>query len=170
MLYFIRHGESLSNVGHKHIYDSPLTDKGREQASYLTGEVDHIICSPLRRAKETLICSNLKYSTIEINNLCREKKCGIPSSLFFEEIEDQNNESYIMRLQKLCQHITDCLKKYTTIAIVCHKCVITSLTGVVPDNCTIVQGDIDVITDIANGGPIYYSKCCAPPELKNDNA
>lgn len=161
MLYFIRHGESLSNIGHKHIYDSPLTDKGREQAANLTGHVDHIICSPLRRAKETLICSNISYSSIEINNMCREKKCGIPSSLLFEELDEQSTQDYIIRLQNLCKHIISCTKLYNTIAIICHKCVIASLTGITPDNCSIIPGNFDVINSIANGGDIYFTKCCA---------
>lgn len=63
-IYFIRHGQSEWNVADKicGATDSPLTDKGREQAS-ITGETmlkegikaDEILYSPLSRAKETAL-------------------------------------------------------------------------------------------------------------------
>ncbi len=44
-VFFTRHGESDGNY-----IDSPLTDKGREQAKQLVGHFDCVVCSPLRRA------------------------------------------------------------------------------------------------------------------------
>ncbi len=61
-VYFVRHGESQWNVEDKicGITDSPLTDKGRQQA-LITGkaildlgiQADMILHSPLQRASET---------------------------------------------------------------------------------------------------------------------
>jgi broad specificity phosphatase PhoE len=63
MIYFVRHGESEANqrgifAGQKE--DSVLTEKGREQARATVKEIkiknliiDKIICSPLKRTKET---------------------------------------------------------------------------------------------------------------------
>lgn len=59
-VYFVRHGESQANADK--IYagqlDSPLTDTGREQAkqaaqNFIGKNFDHILVSPLSRAKET---------------------------------------------------------------------------------------------------------------------
>ncbi len=61
-LYFVRHGQTVWNVENKicGATDSPLTDKGREQAkeagkNILTEGIkaDEILCSPLSRAADT---------------------------------------------------------------------------------------------------------------------
>ncbi len=59
-IYFVRHGETVWNVENKicGMTDSPLTEKGREQARQ-TGElvknlhIDQILYSPLSRAADT---------------------------------------------------------------------------------------------------------------------
>jgi broad specificity phosphatase PhoE len=74
MIYFIRHGESESN--RKHTFagqkdDSPLTDKGREQAfaegdkiKSLNIRIDKIISSPLKRAFDTatIVASQIGFA------------------------------------------------------------------------------------------------------------
>lgn len=60
--YFVRHGESVWNIENKicGITDSPLTEKGHEQAAETAHEIrrqgikaDMILCSPLIRAYDT---------------------------------------------------------------------------------------------------------------------
>lgn len=60
MIYLTRHGETNWNVQRKVMgkVDEPLNDKGREQAKKVKDELanisfDLIICSPLKRARET---------------------------------------------------------------------------------------------------------------------
>lgn len=88
-LYFIRHGESTSNVegfitGRQ---DVPLTDVGRQQActagqSIVTQgiNIDRIICSPLARAHDTakLIAHEIGFpeDRIQINDLVIERAFG----------------------------------------------------------------------------------------------
>lgn len=52
-VYFLRHVQSQANIGNNSV-DSPLSDLGIQQSKQLTGYYDLIICSPLRRTKETL--------------------------------------------------------------------------------------------------------------------
>ena len=62
-LYFVRHGQSVANVEKRCFYNeegSPLTILGREQAAQagkqlrrVGGEIDAILCSPYKRARET---------------------------------------------------------------------------------------------------------------------
>lgn len=60
-LYFVRHGESISNArGVMEGWgDSDLSDRGREQARRIAerlsalGRFDTLVCSPLRRARHT---------------------------------------------------------------------------------------------------------------------
>lgn len=58
-IFLIRHGETGGNVAHRHQAEkTPLTDRGREQALAVAGEVaqyepTHLLTSPLVRAIET---------------------------------------------------------------------------------------------------------------------
>ena len=62
-IYFVRHGEAISNVDHVmagYELDTELTEKGKEQAaktgSYLATfdpNINYIYSSPLKRAKQT---------------------------------------------------------------------------------------------------------------------
>ena len=88
-LYFIRHGESESNYGELITgqQDVPLTQNGRDQAS-LAGrtmaeqglKIDHIICSPLIRARDTarLVAKEIGYpeDAIAVNPLIIERSFG----------------------------------------------------------------------------------------------
>lgn len=77
-IYFVRHGESQANA--KHLFvgadsPSPLTVKGKEQAR-LAGEhlkakglaIDHIVASPLKRAKDTavIIAQTIGFNVADI--------------------------------------------------------------------------------------------------------
>ena len=65
-IYFIRHAQSLGNIGKKDMLDCALTKEGREQAKELSGHYDVVYCSPLRRTKETLHYSKITYDKIII--------------------------------------------------------------------------------------------------------
>src|SRR6185436_16717380 len=91
-LYFVRHGESELNAaglgaGHS---ESPLTEKGRQQAKQAGQEakdlkIDYVVCSPLSRARETaeIIAKEIGYPVkdIHVNKLFIER--------FFGELEGQ---------------------------------------------------------------------------------
>lgn len=160
MIYFLRHGESCSNAGEKNVYDSPLTEKGRKQAKKITGHADYIICSPMRRAKETLIYSKITYDQMEINSLCREKKCSLSSTLLFEDTTKESADDFKIRMHKLCQYIIGISEHYDNIMVVCHGCVISSITQISPKNCEIIECNIDILRDIVNSKNIYEYKCC----------
>lgn len=74
---FVRHGESQANAsGLIATLDSPLTDKGKDQA-HKTGlelknkGIDTILCSPLTRAKQTaeIIAKELKINPSKIQTV-----------------------------------------------------------------------------------------------------
>ncbi|MDP2655923.1 MAG: histidine phosphatase family protein, partial [bacterium] len=58
-VYFVRHGQSEGNVGTVfQPLNSPLTEKGREQAEYIAERAaslsfESVVSSPLTRARET---------------------------------------------------------------------------------------------------------------------
>jgi broad specificity phosphatase PhoE len=75
VIFFIRHGESLHNADpekYDGIRDPGLSEKGKKQASEISGNSDLIIVSPFKRAQETLKTSKMKSSTIVTSILFRE--------------------------------------------------------------------------------------------------
>lgn len=97
--YFVRHGESEHNqrglvAGGK--TDSPLTEKGMEQALGLKDKIlaigiEHVISSPMVRAKKT---AEIAWSGIsDIDENLREFELGI-----FEGREDKGVTEYVIDL------------------------------------------------------------------------
>lgn len=83
-IHFLRHAQSLANIGNETI-DSPLSSLGIQQSKQLTGYYDLVICSPLRRTKETLHYSNIVYDKLVINYNIREMVQNFTSSLILEQ-------------------------------------------------------------------------------------
>lgn len=157
-IYLVRHAQSLANAGDNTTYDVPLTLPGRLQASNIVLNVDHVICSPMRRTIETLRYSSTNYSSWSINNLCRERICSIADTLLIERFEIESDEVYHKRLMNLAQYILSESEKYTSIAIFCHGCVIKSIIGKGVPNATITPIDEKILTNVINGE--YYIHNC----------
>ncbi len=66
----LRHAESMANVANTmgkepiNMYDAPLSDEGKQQASRVTGHYDVVLCSPMRRTRETLQNSSITYDKL----------------------------------------------------------------------------------------------------------
>lgn len=60
MIYVLRHCEALHNIKRVHDYDTDLTLVGVNHAKTLGGYYDYIICSPLKRCRQTLEYSNIR--------------------------------------------------------------------------------------------------------------
>lgn len=83
--YIVRHGQSeanAQNIVQGTVVDTPLTEKGRQQAEQLADEFKHvnidlIYASPAERAKETALVFNHKFATpIEIADDLHERTFG----------------------------------------------------------------------------------------------
>lgn len=106
-LFIVRHGETEWNVARRMQgrLDSPLTDKGREQASVIgelikkQGGVDHILVSPSGRTLETayLINSHVQSEITEFEELM-ERDCGEWSGLTVDEVESRYADDWRARL------------------------------------------------------------------------
>jgi ribonuclease H / adenosylcobalamin/alpha-ribazole phosphatase len=86
-LYFVRHGESESNVGERFTDDetAPLTERGKRQAEALAERcmklpIEAIIASPLQRTRETVEAISKRVSApVEFSREFVERP--IPASL-----------------------------------------------------------------------------------------
>ena len=93
ILYFVRHGESEANVQHvisNRASTFALTERGREQAQNLAGQLSDIpftaiFSSPILRARETAeILSRSFHLPYQLTEALREYDCGI--------LEEQSDE------------------------------------------------------------------------------
>jgi probable phosphoglycerate mutase len=139
MIYFIRHGESEANL--KHVFagqkdDSPLTDKGREQAKAeglkikeMGLKIDHIISSPLIRAYDTAkivadIIGYINETTIDerITEYDMGSLTGAPMFKISskELVAAQGAEDSKKFLERVQSFFNEWSKKDDTILMVCH--------------------------------------------------
>lgn len=86
---FLRHARSIFNELKTSGKDCELSEFGKQQAIALFGEWDIIVCSVMKRTRQTLEFSKLKGDKIFYSNLCREVKRDICD---FLEGEDENEK------------------------------------------------------------------------------
>lgn len=69
----LRHAETDFNTGaDKTSRNVSINSVGEAQATALTGHFDIVLCSPMRRCKQTLTLSSITYDTLEECAACRE--------------------------------------------------------------------------------------------------
>lgn len=135
VVYFVRHGQTVWNVENKicGAYDSPLTEKGREQARVTALKIqteinegrmhiDSILASPLSRAYDTAQeISNIIHIPVKVEEGLREQnfgkwegtpRDGKDFALAKENFVDSygNGES-MMRMAQRIYNLLDDLKK-----------------------------------------------------------
>lgn len=95
---FLRHAESEFNIDPlSTTRDCGLTPHGQTTAAQLTGHYQLIICSPLKRAIETLHYSQLTYDNIVFEPLTREHKVDSCDFFDHEEIVIESDEELTTR-------------------------------------------------------------------------
>lgn len=123
---FLRHAESEFNIGIS-TEDSPLTLKGIDQASKLSGTYDLVICSPLRRCIQTLEYSNIKYSSMIVCHECREYISDKSDLLPGEPIIMESELNLINRVTKFKNYLQSLSEK--NILVITHADFIWYLTS-----------------------------------------
>jgi broad specificity phosphatase PhoE len=116
----IRHAQSESNVG-PHVRNSKLTDVGRQQASTLTGDYDLVICSPLKRCRETLDYSKITYKRILFTEHHREiMNDNIDNYIEGEEVKQETEEHFNFRTEFFKDYLKGKAMKYKRIVVIGH--------------------------------------------------
>ena len=103
-IYFVRHGQSLANIGNCTV-DSPLSEVGLEQVQKNSGHFNLVLCSPLRRTKETLHHSNITYDSLIIEHKIREMIQDKTSALLLEKYKPETLEHFWERANKFTQEL-----------------------------------------------------------------
>jgi broad specificity phosphatase PhoE len=89
---FLRHCRSIYNEKNDSDKNCDLSEFGKAQAAALTGEYDVIVCSIMKRARQTLALSQIKGDEILYTQLCREHKQTICDFLEEEDLEQKESE------------------------------------------------------------------------------
>lgn len=109
-VYLVRHGQSVDAAGGLHQRDnSPLSEKGLIQARQLAErfkeiEIDHIIASPIPRAKQTAeIIADEIGKPLQIDNLFVERvwPSAFRSGTVKEVPKHEEEAKYIQRMMKV---------------------------------------------------------------------
>lgn len=138
---FLRHAQSVFNRDQTSEKDCPLTDHGQNQAEQVTGHYDIIICSILKRARETLQYSQLSAKKLYFTDLCREVRVDICD---FLEGEDETNleseEELRKRIKEFQQYLKEKVEPGQKVLVICHRDFIHAMGQkklAEPENCEI---------------------------------
>lgn len=147
-IYIVRHGQVPHNALNQYnASDESLTDLGIRQATQLRNKIrdinfDIIICSPLKRAKQTAEIININNNKIIYDDRLKERDCG---DLSGKSLEATNREEYwnyytniqygtSENIQEFFNRIYDFLdelkgKQYKSVLIVAHSGVSKAFSG-----------------------------------------
>lgn len=138
MITFIRHAPSTFNEHGDLTPNCPITENGAKLAKNITGKYDLVICSTLKRARQTLDESGIIYSNILFTDLCREFRQGNTSDMFNGEsdmLSFETNDMMNKRIDEFKSLLKDYNKKYQNIAVISHHGFLHRLSGVSLKNC-----------------------------------
>lgn len=130
----LRHAQSLFNRYGIDERDCGITNQGREQASKIEGYWDLVICSPMRRCRETLEASQIKYGELKIEEMCRERRDSQCDFFYKEEVPKESVEELLERCSQFKNLLRELRKKYNTILVVSHSGFIWHLTSFLNEN------------------------------------
>jgi broad specificity phosphatase PhoE len=119
---FLRHAQSVFNRDHVSGKNCPLTDVGIQQAEQITGDYDVIICSILKRARETLQYSQLTAKKLHFTDLCREVRVD-PGDFLEDEDETkvETEQEVQTRIKDFKQYLKEKVEPGQNVLVICHR-------------------------------------------------
>lgn len=164
MIVFIRHATSTYNESGDESPNVPLSENGKQQAkTKLIGKVNLVLCSTMKRARQTLDESSIEYEEVIFTDLAREWRGGHAPDYYAGEGRVQTvsvpaveggaagattttaivypretREEFISRVKTLLAMIKDLSRHYERIAVISHAGVITSIFNKPVDNCEVL--------------------------------
>ena len=134
----LRHAQSVFNRDLTSEKDCELSEEGILKAKEVSGTYDVIICSILKRAKQTLLYSNLSSKQLHFTDLCREVRRDICDFLEGEdETKLETDEEISKRIAEFKQFLKEKVSAGQKVLIICHRDFIYELQGKkghLPDN------------------------------------
>lgn len=123
-VFLQRHAESTANATHVHdIRNVRLSPGGEKQAQKAFGYFDLVFCSPLRRARQTLEQSKIRYGRLVITPEAREKIVHPSDLLTDDEMEDGRKETDLevqQRCVALFERLAEAYEPNKSVLIISH--------------------------------------------------
>lgn len=142
IIHVLRHCEAEHNVTKHYGLNTQLTDQGITQAKTIVGDYDYVICSPLRRCKDTLLHSQLIYSNYEECDLIREYIKNTCDMIYLDEQVEEDIQ-VLERIEKFKEYIKHERFHNKKILIITHLYIILYMTG-----RHVLNGEIMDITNV----------------------
>lgn len=121
-LTFLRHAESIFNRDGTSEKNCSLSELGVQQASQVTGSYDVIICSILKRAKETLLHSQLSSKHLYFTDTCREVRRDICDYLEGEdESKEDSDEDIARQIKSFKEFLHSKAKPTDRVLVISHR-------------------------------------------------
>jgi broad specificity phosphatase PhoE len=121
-LTFLRHAESIFNRDGTSEKNCSLSELGVQQASQVTGSYDVIICSILKRAKETLLHSQLSSKHLYFTDTCREVRRDICDYLDHEdESIPDTDEEIEKKIKNFKEFLRSKVKATDKVLVISHR-------------------------------------------------
>lgn len=144
---FVRHAESTFNSVGDTSPNVPITENGKLSSKSIMGHVDLVICSNMKRARQTLDESKIEYKRVIFTDLCREILDGNKSNLYSSSEDNivETEEQLQERIRKFKELIYAQPEKSTTratIAVISHGCFLGKIFNRGFYNCECYISDI----------------------------
>lgn len=121
-IWFLRHAESVFNRDLTSDKNCELSQTGIEQAKQVKGDYDVIICSMLRRTKETLANSQLTCKKLYFTELCREVRVDICDYFEYEdETVKETEEEVEARITAFKEFLWERVTPDMKVLVICHR-------------------------------------------------
>jgi len=127
VLDVVRHAESVYNQIGKSGPDCPLSADGMLQARCLSGDYDCIVCSPMRRTRQTLELSSITYRELMYEDLARERRDDVCDFMHNEPQERETFIAFADRMRRLNCRLTALERSHGRVLLVAHAYVLLAL-------------------------------------------
>lgn len=125
----LRHAISVFNETGVSDKDCGLSAAGKEQAKLLTGKYDVVVCSIMKRCRETFAESNIVGDNIFYTEICRELKKDICDYLEGEDESVPETEEQLMRRVANFKDYLCAIYANRKILVISHGDFLNRLTG-----------------------------------------
>jgi broad specificity phosphatase PhoE len=144
----VRQAESISEGFGTRYANESLTYYGYRTCKCLTFEVDLVICSTLKRSRQTLDNSGIQYKNVIFTPLCREFKDDNEVNFYEgEKIVPEDARTLHKRIKEFKELIKTLSAKYDTICVITHYMFMRELTGFEFKNCHYLTYKIEDLCD-----------------------
>ena len=149
MVTLLRHATSLFNAQGLHLRDIDITENGKQDCKRISGNYDLVICSTLKRARQTLDNTTVIYENLVFTDLCREYLDGNIINYYNGETATRETLAQLKsRIASFKMMLHEYSVKYKNILVISHYGFLKELCGLHFDNLAMIKVDTNTFRKI----------------------